>query len=157
VNTVHHWPDLRAGLHELRRIARKRIVIFLRNGRAGTPFWLTESYLPELDRSPRSAEIVATIEDEFPSLKTVAVLLPHDCIDGLFSAYWRRPEMYLDSEVRSNISNFALAAEDVVARGLAQLQSDLESGEWDRKYGHLRSLPEINLGHRLLVAELEFD
>src|SRR5262245_1166176 len=25
VNTVHHWTDLRAGLRELRRIARKRV------------------------------------------------------------------------------------------------------------------------------------
>jgi ubiquinone/menaquinone biosynthesis C-methylase UbiE len=28
VNTIHHWDDLAAGLRELRRVARKRIVIF---------------------------------------------------------------------------------------------------------------------------------
>jgi hypothetical protein len=62
--------------------------------------------------------------------------------------------MYLDSEIRRNISNFALAAEDDLAEGLARLAADLESGEWDRRYGHLRSLPELDLGHRLLIAEL---
>ena len=31
VNTVHHWADLEAGLRELRRVARTRIVIVLRN------------------------------------------------------------------------------------------------------------------------------
>ena len=61
--------------------------------------------------------------------------------------------MYLNSEVRRNISNFALARDDL-AEGLASLQADLESGAWDRKYGHLRSLSELDLGHRLLIAEL---
>ena len=71
----------------------------------------------------------------------------------VFSAYWARPEMYLDNEVRRNISNFALATEDDLAEGLARLQAELDSGAWDRRYGHLRSLRELDLGHRLLIAE----
>ena len=98
--------------------------------------------------------IVATIEDELRPVAVVPVRLPRDCADGLFSAYWARPEMYLDDEVRRNISNFALAAEDDVAVGIGRLRADLESGEWDRRYGHLRALPELDLGHRLLIAEL---
>src|SRR5947207_11908778 len=35
VNTVHHWLDLPAGLRELRRVARRRIVIFLRDASHG--------------------------------------------------------------------------------------------------------------------------
>jgi SAM-dependent methyltransferase len=154
VNTVHHWTNLRRGLRELRRVARKRIVIFIRGGRSRTPFWLVEDYLPALDPSGRLAGIVETIEHEFRPLTAVPVPLPSDCADGMFSAYWARPEMYLDSEIRRNISNFALAAEDDVAEGLARLDADLESGEWDRRYGHLRSLPELDVGHRLLIAEL---
>jgi hypothetical protein len=87
-------------------------------------------------------------------VKALPIRLPRDCVDGLFSAYWGRPEMYLDSEIRRNISNFALATEDGLAQGLACLQADLESGACDRKCGHLRSLSELDLGHRLLVAEL---
>jgi SAM-dependent methyltransferase len=34
VLTVHHWPDLEAGLAELRRVARKRVVIMRRPRRA---------------------------------------------------------------------------------------------------------------------------
>ncbi|XYH97722.1 class I SAM-dependent methyltransferase [Sorangium sp. So ce1128] len=154
VNTVHHWTDLRAGLRELRRVARRRIVIFLRDAMSGTPFWLTEDYLPPLDPSRRNSAIIQVIQDELPSVKALPVRMPRDCVDGLFSAYWARPEMYVDSEVRRNISNFALATEDDVAGGLAALQADLESGAWDRRYGHLRSLSELDLGHRLLVAEL---
>jgi SAM-dependent methyltransferase len=155
VNTVHHWTDPRAGLRELGRVARKRIVIFLRDPRSGAPFWLVEDYLPALDPSPRISAIVEKIEDELGPVTTRAVPLPRDCFDGLFSAYWGRPEMYLDSEIRRNISNFALAEQDDLAEGLARLEADLQSGAWDRRYAHLRSLPELDLGHRLLIAEVE--
>ena len=154
VNTVHHWTDLRTGLRELRRIARKRIVIFLRDARRGAPFWLVEDYVPALAEFRWISAIVETIEHELQPVTALPVPLPRDCLDGLFSAYWGRPEMYLDTEIRRNISNFALAAEEDVAEGLARLRADLKSGAWDRRYGHLRSLPELDLGHRLLVAEL---
>ncbi len=100
------------------------------------------------------AEIVRVIEEELGPVERVKIPLPAECADGLFSGYWARPEMYLDSEVRGNISNFALADQDVVLRGVASRRSDLESGEWDRKYGHLRSLPDIDLGLRLLIADV---
>jgi SAM-dependent methyltransferase len=154
VNTVHHWADLRAGLRELRRVARKRIVIFVRDARRGTPLWLTEDYFPALDLSQELSTRIDTIEDEFPTIKALPILLPCDCVDGQFSAYWARPEMYLDSEVRRNISHFALATEGDLAEGLANLQADLESGAWDRRYGHLRLLSELDLGHRALVVEI---
>ncbi len=154
VNTVQHWSDLRAGLRELRRVARKRIVIFLRDPRSGVAFWLVEDYLPSLDPAARMAAIVETIENELRPVTAVPVPLPRDCVDGVFSAYWGRPEMYLDSEVRRNISNFALAEAEDLAEGIARLEADLELGAWDCRYGHLRSLPELDLGHRLQIAEL---
>jgi hypothetical protein len=41
------------------------------------------------------------------------------------------------------------------ARGLAALAADLESGRWDERHGRLREeTPELDLGLRLLVAEL---
>lgn len=154
VNTVHHWTDLSAGLRELRRVVRKRVVVFLRDPQRGAPFWLTRDYLPSLDTSRRYGRIRATIHHEFPSVREYPVRLPRDWVDGLFSAYWARPEMYLDAKVRSNISNFALASDEDVNAGLEALRSDLESGAWDRSYGHLRTLTELDLGHRVLIAEL---
>jgi SAM-dependent methyltransferase len=154
VNTVHHWTDLRTGLRELRRVARERVVIFLRDPRRGLPFWLVEDYLPTLDPGARMATIVETMEHELRPLAAVSVRLPSDCTDGVFTAYWARPEMYLDGATRRNISNFALAAEEDIAHGLARLRADLASGAWDRRYGHLRSLAELDLGHRVLIAEL---
>jgi SAM-dependent methyltransferase len=154
VNTIHHWTDLRAGLRELRRVARNRVLIFVRDTRKGASFWLTDDYLPSLDAARKLSPKMEVIEDELRPSKVFAYRLPRDCADGLFSAYWGHPEMYLDPEVRRNISNFALAKESDLAEGLARLHSDLESGAWDRKYGHLRSLPELDLGHRILVAEV---
>ena len=153
VNTVHHWRDLRAGLRELRRVARKRIVVFMRIRARGEPFWLAD-YLPALDRWGRNAEIVATVAHELHPVTELPVRLPRDCSDGLFSAYWARPERYLDSTVRRNISQFALTPYEEVAGGLARLAADLESGAWDRRYGRLRSLPELDLGHRVVVSNL---
>lgn len=153
VNTVHHWADLEAGLRELRRVARKRVVIVLRNPQEGTHFWLVD-YLPALDSSEKMAAVVATIEHEFQRLIRDSLPLPGDCVDGVFTAFWARPEMYLEETVRRNMSNFALADDNYVDAGLARLQDDLDSGEWDRRYGHLRSLTELDLGYRILIAEL---
>jgi hypothetical protein len=37
--------------------------------------------------------------------------------------------------------------------GLERLREDLESGRWDEKYGYLRSLPELDIGLRLVKAK----
>jgi hypothetical protein len=97
---------------------------------------------------------VAAIREELPSVEERALSLSRDCADGLFTAYWARPELYLDADVRGNMSNFALAAAHDVEPGLAALKADLESGAWDRAHGHLRTLPELDLGHRIFVATL---
>lgn len=43
---------------------------------------------------------------------------------------------------------------DEVERGLAKLRADLESGRWDERNGHLREQPELDVGLRLVTAEL---
>jgi len=98
--------------------------------------------------------IVAAIEDELPSVTARPFRLPRNCSDGVGTAYWGQPEMYCDEDVRRNISNFATGDPDEIARGLERLRDDLASGAWDRKYGHLRTLPELDLGHRVMVSEL---
>jgi SAM-dependent methyltransferase len=153
VNTVHHWGDERAGLRELRRVARQRVVILHRDSPSGSGFWLTDDYVPALDPTERHRAVTAAIIAELNPTAIVPVPLPSTCADGVFSAYWARPERYLDPEVRRNISNFALVPEEQVAAGLARLADDLRSGAWDRKLGHLRSLDALDLGHRLFIAE----
>lgn len=146
--TVHHWPDNAAGLREMTRVARDRVVL-LTFDPAQRP-WLTD-YFPEL----------ATLDEaQMPALADYArwlgpvriepVPVPHDCTDGFLYAYWRRPEAYLDPRIRSGSSSFWSIGG--VEAGLERLAADLESGAWDRRYGHLRALREYDAGYRLVVA-----
>jgi len=56
--------------------------------------------------------------------------------------------------VQAGMSCFAQLDPDAVARGTEQLRRDLESGAWDERHGHLRTLTEIDLSYRVLVAGL---
>jgi len=37
-------------------------------------------------------------------------------------------------------------------RGMRALRADLDSGEWDRRWGHLLALDELDLGYRVVIA-----
>ena len=152
VLTLHHWANWRRGLAEMKRVAR-RVVIFAFDPSALDTFWLTETYFPEIieldrKRSPSIADIVHELGD----CSVDEVLIPHDCVDGFLAAFWRRPETYLDQDVRASISGFALLDQRTVTRGVARLESDLKSGAWDRRFGHLRSLDALDAGYRLLAT-----
>ena len=149
VLTVHHWPDRQLGLSELRRVARSRIVV-LTWDRSSPGFWLTD-YFPEIldiDRRifPASGEFGRSLRPV--SMETVPI--PHDCTDGFLGAYWRRPAAYLDERVRSAISTFSKLSG--VEAAIDRLSADLESGEWDRRYGEILTRTELDLGYRLIVG-----
>lgn len=157
VLTLHHWHDRAAGLAELLRVARRRVVIVNWDPVGRDAFWLTREYIPalvELDAVlfPTAAELAAALGP----LHVIPLPVPHDCVDGFLGAYWRRPEAYLDAGVRNAMSTFARLGPDAarsVAQGLARLAEDLASGRWEARLGHLRALRELDLGYRLLVAE----
>jgi SAM-dependent methyltransferase len=49
----HHWEDRAEGMRELRRVARRRVVLFNANPGELDLFWFTNEYLPEfLDLIP---------------------------------------------------------------------------------------------------------
>ena len=39
--------------------------------------------------------------------------------------------------------------------GLTQLNRDLESGDWQRRFGHLLEEDTLDIGYRLVVSEVE--
>ena len=80
--------------------------------------------------------------------------VPHDMQDGVLGAYWCRPEAYLDPAVRANASGLALADPAVIARGLAALESDLASGAWHDAPRGPSGRDAVDLGYRLLVADV---
>lgn len=151
--TLHHWADLASGLSELRRVARRQVILLFEPW-VSWQFWLVE-YFPECMSLP--SEIRApSIEDLQMRLavQTVApVPVPADCIDGFAGAYWCRPESYLDPSVRAGISSLAQLPAEVAERCVQRLRQDLASGEWDAHYGYLRELTELDLGYRLLIAQ----
>jgi SAM-dependent methyltransferase len=148
VLTVHHWADKQAGLREMRRVTRGRIVI-LTFDPSHRP-WLTD-YLPELaalDEAQMPA--MADYERWLGPVRVTPVPVPHDCSDGFLYAYWRRPRAYLDPRIRSGSSSF-WAIGDAEA-GLRRLQHDLDTGEWERRYAELLALDAYDAGYRLVVA-----
>ena len=149
VLSAHHWRDRSAAFAEIRRVARTRAVFFTHDPEAG--FGWLDDYFPGLagERYPTLAEFDA------PGRVSVhPVPVPADCADGFTAAYWRRPNAYLDEDVRANMSTFALLDERVVAGGAARLARDLAAGSWHRRYAALLALPQLDVGYRLVVVEL---
>ena len=150
VATVHHWRDPIGGLREMRRVAR-RVVVFTFDFSGLHRFWLTRDYLPELtglladhpSLTDQARAIGARIEP---------VLIPWDCADGFFEAYWRRPEAYLDEKVRRGISVWSQLGPQVEQRAVQTLRDDLASGRWTERNRDLVTLDAADLGLRLLVA-----
>ena len=150
VLTLHHWTDLRAGCAELRRVARDRVVVFSWDPAYVGRMWLGPEYFPRCWRE--DAESFPSLADQAAALsaEVEVVWIPWDCRDGFFSAFWRRPEAYLDPAVRAGISTLAKRGEDELAEGLARLRADLESGAWARRHADLLERDELDLGYRLL-------
>ena len=68
------------------------------------------------------------------------------------AAGWRRPQMYLDPEVRACMSAFALAQPGNLEEGFSRLRHEIESGAWSTKHGVLLERETIDWGYRFLRA-----
>ncbi len=149
--TIHHRNNWQKGLQEALRVTRIKIVLFTW---VGMPkgFWLFD-YFPEIEHIDKAlfppVEQLSTVLGKV-DVKTVPS--PADCADGFMCAYWARPENYLSSRLRSAISTFSRIGD--VKEGVKKLTIDLESGEWYNKYGYLQDLPELDLGYRLIVSNI---
>ncbi|MGB6583594.1 MAG: class I SAM-dependent methyltransferase [Streptosporangiaceae bacterium] len=150
IATIDHWQDPIAGLREMRRVAR-RVVVLTKDFSDPDLFWLNRDYLPEfaglLAARPSLTELVRAIE-----ARLEPVLIPWDCADGFYEAYWRRPGAYLDEHVRRGISIWARVGPDAEQRAVHSLRDDLASGRWAERYRDLVHLDAAELGLRLLIA-----
>jgi SAM-dependent methyltransferase len=153
VLTMHHWSDWRAGIAELRRVARARIVLLTFDPTSISRYWLVRDYLPE---------IAALDEGRFPPLAVVmeamggaeATQIPiaGDCTDGFLCAFWKRPLAYLDPAVQGNISSLAVLPAHVLEPAMARLEHDVADGTWAERNAGLLERDEVDFGYRLLVA-----
>lgn len=153
VSTVHHWTDPIAGLRELRRVARRVVVLTFDASEATERrrFWLTRDYLPEFAGLfagwPPLVDLTRAIDG-----RAEPVLVPWDCADGLFEAYWRRPQAYLEDRVRRAVSVWTRVGSEAETRTVRELGDDLASGRWIERNHDLIGLEAADLGLRLIVA-----
>lgn len=156
VLTVHHWADLAAGVSEMRRVARRRVVVLTWDSAVHRGFWLLRDYLPDAAETDArvavSIEVLASLLGNRVSI--VPVLVPHDCVDGFGGAYWRRPKAYLAPEVQAGMSLMALTPKSLLREGLDRLRSDLASGAWQHRHADILQESELDLGYRLVVGEV---
>jgi SAM-dependent methyltransferase len=150
--TVHHWSDLGAGLAEMRRVSRRQVV-FTWDPDHARKLWITTDYVPAIDEleSSRFATLRRIVE-ALDAHTVVPFEIPHDFIDGFQGAFWRRPEMFLDPEVRAASSTFASLPPELVEPGIEQLRHDLQTGEWHATYAELLGQENADLGHRIVIA-----
>ena len=149
VLTVHHWADLQKGLAEMRRVTRGKIVI-LTFDPLNADFWLLD-YLPSIETIDRNQiPSLSDFENALGPVDRIEVPIPHDCVDGMLCAYWRRPAAYLNPEIRRGISTFSKIGD--LDEPLARLEGDIRSGEWVRKYHWLLEKDELDLGYHLVVT-----
>ena len=152
VLTIHHWSHRDQGLAEMRRVAHDRVIIFTRDPEH-PGFWLVQDYLPEILAIDRpSFPLLRDIEKVIGRSEIIALPIPADCSDGFLGAYWRRPAAYLDARARGAISTFSKIDSAV---GIARLRRDLEDGTWGDRYGALLSLPELDIGYRLVISRCD--
>ena len=155
VLTVQHWDDVERGLRELVRVARRRAVLVTMDVAVLARLWIVRDYLPQtLAAHGASFPSISRLLEVLPRAAASAIPVPRDCTDGFMAAFWGRPEAYLDPAVRAASSPWHQLAPETENRALGHLRSDLLSGAWDRRYGPLRREPELDVGLRLVAAEI---
>ncbi|MBC7558998.1 MAG: class I SAM-dependent methyltransferase [Dermatophilaceae bacterium] len=149
--TIHHWQDWRAGLREMQRVARRVIVLHF-DPDIHSAFWLVRDYLPTLADVWREVPSVQEVATHLgPGVEVRDLPVPWDCVDGFLPAYWRRPEAYLDPQVRQSMSGLRFLDPDELTQGIEQLRSDLRDGTWRRRNRQLLKADALDVGWRLIA------
>lgn len=152
VLTVHHWGDRAAGVAELRRVARRQVVLTY-DPAAVEPFWLVRDYLPELVAFERSR--VPSLHDlrrRLGATEVRRVPVPRDMRDGVLAVHWARPQAYLDPRVRASASGLVQADQGLVERRMDLLREHLADGTWAQRNAELADLAAYDAGYRLVIG-----
>ncbi|MGD9803356.1 MAG: class I SAM-dependent methyltransferase [Hyphomicrobiaceae bacterium] len=151
--TVHQWPDLNAGLAEVRRVTRGPILILTCDPAMLDRCWLND-YAPEMiaveaRRYPALGNVIGALGGR---ADVISVPIPLNCTDGFSEAYYGRPERLLDEGARLANSAWSFVPPGIESRFTERLARDLDSGAWDAKYGALRTQAEFDGSLRLIVG-----
>jgi SAM-dependent methyltransferase len=153
--TIHHWHDLDAGLAEMRRVTRKRIVLLTVDAEKNSAIWTLSEYFPAAAQAEREKmPTMSALEGRLPKATIEIIPAPSRCRDEFTSALWDRPELFLEPDVLRASSLWHQLSPELISQGQERLRADLASGRWDEKHGYLRTLPELDIGLRLVCEEL---
>ncbi|MEO6694347.1 MAG: class I SAM-dependent methyltransferase [Ignavibacteria bacterium] len=154
--TVHHWKNMAKGLQEMKRVTKHTIVIMTFDPEALDDFW-NVNYFPELIEIERS---------RYPKIDNITKILgvdcevrkipvPFDCTDAFQEAFYGRPEEFLKKEIRMSQSAWSFLSPELENKYIKLLSDELKSGEWDKKFGEHRKMPEFTGALRLIIANLK--
>jgi SAM-dependent methyltransferase len=151
--TVHQWPDLEAGLREMRRVTAGPVAILTFDPHPPEHWWLMD-YIPELleVESLRMPPIERLTQALGGTTEVQVVPIPADCTDGFGQALFARPELVLRTDYRRAMSAWSFLDDGLVERFVVTLRADLDSGAWDSRYGDFRDREFFDGGMRLVVA-----
>lgn len=153
--TIHHWADLELGFTEIFRTLRpgSNLVVFTAIKEQMENYWLCH-YFPEMmHRSIAQMPALLTIKDAafnsgFGLTGERKYFIQNDLQDLFLYSGKNAPSLYLDDQVRQNISSFAsLADRREVADGLAKLHLDMTSKAFD----HIKSSYDDQNGDYLFL------
>jgi SAM-dependent methyltransferase len=151
--TVHQWPDLEAGLAEMRRVARGPVVILTCNPAEVQDFWLNDYAPAVLAAEARRYPSFDRLRDGLgTAVKIVPVPIPLNCRDGFNEAYYGRPEMFLDDKARLSCSAWSFVPPDMASASVAALKHALDTGTWDARHAVLRQQPTYTGSLYLVVS-----
>src|SRR5215472_2410403 len=136
VNVLHHLAAPAAGLAEFRRVARAGAVLQAVVRENLETLWYRH-YFPEIDdvllplHPTLGSLITAMFRAGFSRVSTAKIFYSGRC-DLTFEAAHTRPRLLFDPAFRAATSGFRRLAEAGIARGLCELQRDLECGGFER-------------------------
>jgi len=150
--TVHHWPDIKKGLTELRRVTKGQIIIMTFDPDTLDTFWNVNCFPKLIEVEKERYPTISSLTDILGAqVKVIPVPVTLNCLDGFQEAYYGRPEEFLKPEVRKAQSAWGFLSDGLEEEYVLKLETELLNGEWDRKFGFYRVKKECCMALRLIV------
>ena len=137
VLTIHHWPDMMAGLREINRVLKSsgRLVLFTFTPEQMRGYWLYHYFPIMIERcmltTPPQGAMESRLRDcGFSHITVEPYFVKEDLQDHFLYSFKHRPEKYLIEEVRKGSSGFRLLSDPAeLVSGLERLRMDIETDE----------------------------
>ena len=150
--SMHHWKNQAKAFQEINRVVTDQFIAVSWNPKS-TGFWFTRDYFPEIvEMDQHTFPSIELFEQHFNDVKVEPLLIPEDCVDGFLAAYWKRPEAYLDQNVRNSISSFSKL--DHIEERLQRLETDIKSGAWHQQNQTILHQSELDAGYIIISASI---